>query len=39
MLSEDIEDCVNYRTINKEILEVVLNSSLSYKLFKNINQR
>ncbi|WDD98154.1 MULTISPECIES: dihydroneopterin aldolase [Thalassomonas] len=27
MLSDDIEDCVNYRTINKKILSVVENSS------------
>jgi D-erythro-7,8-dihydroneopterin triphosphate epimerase len=27
MLSDKIEDCVNYRTINKEILAVVLDSS------------
>ncbi len=34
MLSDDIEDCVNYRTINKEILEVVLNSS--YKTIERL---
>ncbi|NQY36582.1 MAG: dihydroneopterin aldolase [Alteromonadaceae bacterium] len=27
MLSDNIEDCVNYRTINKEILSLVVNSS------------
>ncbi|ALO34804.1 D-erythro-7,8-dihydroneopterin triphosphate epimerase [Colwellia sp. MT41] len=27
MMSDDIADCVNYRTVNKEILSVVLNSS------------
>jgi D-erythro-7,8-dihydroneopterin triphosphate epimerase len=27
MLSDEIEDCVNYRTINKEILAIVLDSS------------
>jgi FolB domain-containing protein len=27
MLSDDIKDCVNYRTINKKILSVVSNSS------------
>lgn len=27
MLSDKIEDCVNYRTINKEILAIVLDSS------------
>lgn len=27
MLSDDIEDCVNYRTITKKILSVVSNSS------------
>ena len=27
MLTDNIEDCVNYRTINKEILSVVKNSS------------
>ncbi|BCE03205.1 dihydroneopterin aldolase [Marinicellulosiphila megalodicopiae] len=29
MLSDDIEDCVNYRTINKEILSTVANSSFN----------
>ena len=27
MMSDDIADCVNYRTVNKDILSVVLNSS------------
>ena len=27
MQSDDIEDCVNYRTINKEILSLVMDSS------------
>jgi len=27
MLSDQIEDCVNYRTVNKEILAIVLKSS------------
>ncbi len=34
MLSDDIEDCVNYRTINKKIIEVVLNSS--YKTIERL---
>ena len=29
MLSDDIDDCVNYRTINKKILSVVSNSSFN----------